>query len=74
MHRKIFLLVNDCTNVQNKNKTKIKQTVKHMAKNDDAWTRSPSRIKLKIIFLQNSQFFMNYAKGPVKIHWLLVGG
>ena len=49
---------------------KIKQTVKHMAKNDDAWTRSPSRINLKIIFLQNSQFFMNYAKGPVKIHWL----
>ena len=41
-----------------------------MAKNDDAWTRSPSRINLKIIFLQNSQFFMNYAKGPVKIHWL----
>ena len=49
---------------------KIKQTVKHMAKNDDPWTRSPSRINLKIIFLQNSQFFMNYAKGPVKIHWL----
>ncbi len=41
-----------------------------MAKNDDPWTRSPSRINLKIIFLQNSQFFMNYAKGPVKIHWL----
>ena len=49
---------------------KIKQTVKHMAKNDDPWTRSPSRINLKIIFLQNYQFFMNYAKGPVKIHWL----
>ena len=44
--------------------------VKHMAKNDDAWTRSSSRINLKIIFLQNSQFFMNYAKGPLKIHWL----
>ena len=41
-----------------------------MAKNDDAWTRSPSRINLKIIFLQNYQFFMNYAKGPVKIHLL----
>ena len=41
-----------------------------MAKNDDPWTRSPSRINLKIIFLQNYQFFMNYAKGPVKIHWL----
>ena len=49
---------------------KIKQTVKHMAKNDDPWTRSPSRINLKIIFLQNYQFFMNYAKGPVKIHVL----
>ena len=41
-----------------------------MAKNDNAWTRSLSRINLKIIFLQNYQFFMNYAKGPVKIHWL----
>ena len=41
-----------------------------MAKNDNAWTRSPSRINLKIIFLQNYQFFMNYAKGPVKIHLL----
>ena len=49
---------------------KIKQTVKHMAKNDDPWTRSPSRINLKIIFLQNYQFLMNYAKGPVKIHLL----
>ena len=49
---------------------KIKQTVKHMAKNDNEWTRSLSRINLKIIFLQNYQFFMNYAKGPVKIHWL----
>ena len=49
---------------------KIKQTVKHMAKNDDPWTRSPSRINLKIIFLQNYQFFMNYAKGPIKIHLL----
>ena len=41
-----------------------------MAKNDIAWTRSPSRINLKIIFLQNYPFFMNYAKGPVKIHLL----
>ena len=41
-----------------------------MAKNDNAWTRSLSRINLKIIFLQNYQFFMNHAKGPVKIHWL----
>ena len=41
-----------------------------MAKNDNAWTWSPSRINLKIIFLQNYQFFMNYAKGPVKIHLL----
>ena len=41
-----------------------------MAKNDNAWTRSPSRINLEIIFLQNYQFFMNYAKGPVKIHLL----
>ena len=41
-----------------------------MAKIDNAWTRSPSRINLKIIFLQNYQFFMNYAKGPVKIHLL----
>ena len=41
-----------------------------MAKIDNAWTRSPSRINLKIIFLQNYQFFMNYAKGPIKIHLL----
>ena len=41
-----------------------------MAKDDNAWTQSPSRINLKIIFLQNYQFFMNYAKGSVKIHWL----
>ena len=41
-----------------------------MAKNDNTWTQSPSRINLKIIFLQNYQFFMNYAKGPVKIHLL----
>ena len=41
-----------------------------MAKNDNAWTRSLSRINLKIIFLQNYQFFMNCAKDPVKFHWL----
>ena len=41
-----------------------------MAKNDNALTLSPSRINLKLIFLQNYQFFMNYAKGPVKVHLL----
>ena len=44
--------------------------IKKIKQDDNAWTRSPSRINLKIIFLQNYQFFMNYAKGPVKIHLL----
>ena len=51
------------------NKKKYNRQLAH-GKNDNPWTRSPSRIKFKIIFPKNYQFFMNYAKGSVKIHWL----
>ena len=41
-----------------------------MAKNDNAWTQSLSRIIFKIIFLSNRSFLKNYGKGVITIHWL----